>query len=144
MYYKKRYVLDTSVIASSLRSKRGASYALLLFAQERSFTLLASPPLFLEYEDVLLRPEQRLAHGLSIARVNGFLAELALLIEQVQIHYQWRPQVTDPGDEMVLEAAVNGRADALVTHNIRHFASAASRFQLSVLTPQQALKEVAR
>jgi len=43
---------------------------------------------------------------------------------------------------MVLEAAINGRADALVTHNIRHFAPAALRFQLSVLTPQQALKEI--
>jgi len=92
----------------------------------------------------LLRPEQRLAHGLSIMQVNGFLADLVARIEPVEIHFQWRPQLIDPGDEMVLEAAINGRADALVTHNIRHFAPAALRFHLSVLTPQQALKEVAQ
>jgi putative PIN family toxin of toxin-antitoxin system len=134
--------MDTSVLASSLRSSRGASFALLLLAQERRFISLVSPPLFLEYEDVLLRPEQRLAHGMSIERVNSFLAELSLIIEEIQIYYQWRPQVADPGDEMVLEAAINGRADAIITHNIRHFAPAALRFRLAVITPQQALREV--
>lgn len=81
-------------------------------------------------------------HGLSVEQVNEFLAHLAVRIEPVDIHFLWRPQVSDPGDEMVLEAAINGRADALVTHNIRHFAPAALRFQLSILTPQQALMEI--
>ncbi|WP_263355887.1 putative toxin-antitoxin system toxin component, PIN family [Acidicapsa ligni] len=138
----RHYVLDTSVIVSALRSRHGASNALLLLAQKQKFKIVASPPLFLEYEDVLLRPEQRLTHGLSIEEVNSFLAELAAIIIPVDIHFQWRPQVGDPGDEMVLEAAINGRANALVTHNIRHFAPAALRFQLSVLTPQQALMEI--
>ena len=137
-----RYVLDTSVVASGLRSRHGASNALLRMAHQSRFTVLASPPLFLEYEDVLLRPEQRLAHGLSIEQINQFLAEMADLIEPVEVYFLWRPQVSDAGDEMVLEAAVNGRADALVTHNVRHFAPAAFRFQLSVLTPQQALMEI--
>jgi len=139
-----RYVMDTSVVASALRSRLGASSAFLRLALHGRFELLASPPLFLEYEDVLLRPEQRLAHGLSIEQVNGFLEEFAALIEPVDIHFRWRPQVADPGDEMVLEAAINGHADALITHNVRHFSPAALRFQLSVLTPQQALKEIAR
>lgn len=139
-----RLVLDTSVLAAALRSQLGASSALLRLASQGRFLILVSPPLFLEYEDVLLRPEQRLAHGLSIMQVNGFLADLVARIEPVEIHFQWRPQLIDPGDEMVLEAAINGRADALVTHNIRHFAPAALRFHLSVLTPQQALKEVAQ
>jgi predicted nucleic acid-binding protein len=104
--------------------------------------LLASTSLFLEYEDVLFRPEQRLAHGLSIPQVNEFLEELAGVVEPVEIHYRWRPQVTDPGDEMVLEGAINGRATALVTHNIRHFAPAGARFQLPILTPQQVMKEI--
>lgn len=137
-----RYVLDTSVVAAGLRSRHGASNALLRMAHQAKFKLLASPPLFLEYEDVLLRPEQRLAHGLSVEQVNEFLTELAALIEPVDIHFLWRPQVSDPGDEMVLEAAINGRADALVTYNVRHFAPAGLRFQLSVLTPQQALVEI--
>ncbi len=134
-----RAVLDTSVVTAALRSRRGASNALLHFVSSHRLKLLASPPLFLEYEDVLLRPEQRLVHGLSIEQVHQFLRELASWIEPVEIHFQWRPQVPDPGDEMILEAAINGQADALITHNIRHFALVTSRFHLEVLTPQEAL-----
>ena len=90
----------------------------------------------------MLRPEQRLVHGLSVPLVHEFLEELAGVMEPVEIHYRWRPQLADPGDELVLEAAINGRATALVTHNIRHFAPAGIRFRLSILTPQQVVKEI--
>jgi DNA-binding transcriptional MocR family regulator len=55
------------------------------------------------------------------------------LIEPVEVHFQWRPQSRDPNDEMVLEAAINGRADALVTYNVADFAGPAERFRISVL-----------
>jgi putative PIN family toxin of toxin-antitoxin system len=108
----------------------------------RRLTLLATPPLFLEYEDVLRHPEQRLAHGLGLSGIEEFLSELAALIVPVEVHFQWRPQVRDPGDEMVLEAAVNGRADALVTYNITDFLSAGERFGIPVLRPSELLKKV--
>lgn len=56
--------------------------------------------------------------------------------------FQWRPQLADANDEMVLEAAVNGRADALITHNVRDFARGAERFGLRVLRPGDYLKEL--
>jgi putative PIN family toxin of toxin-antitoxin system len=130
------------VIAAALRSRHGGANALLRSVPAGKLRLLASPPLFLEYEDVLLRPEQRLVHGLSEEEVEAFLAALAGWIEPVEIHFKWRPQTTDPGDEMVLEAALNGRADALVTHNVRDFAAAALRFGLAVLTPQEVLEKL--
>jgi putative PIN family toxin of toxin-antitoxin system len=105
-------------------------------------TVLATPPLFLEYEDVLKRPEHRLAHGLSLLQVDEFLAELAALIEPVETHFHWRPQTRDPNDEMVLEAAINGKADILVTHNISDFLSAGRRFGIAVMTPSELLKEM--
>jgi predicted nucleic acid-binding protein len=95
---------------------------------------LVTTALFLEYEAVLKRPEQQLGHGLSIAEIDRMLVEFAALCEPVNVHFLWRPQLADAEDEMVLEAAVNGRTDALVTHNVRHFA-AASRFGIIVLTP---------
>lgn len=98
-----------------LHRREGASNALLSLIPTGKLSLLASPPLFLEYEDVLLRPERRLVHGLSEQEVDIFLAALAGWIEPVSIHFRWRPQTSDPGDEMVLEAALNGRAQALVT-----------------------------
>jgi predicted nucleic acid-binding protein len=74
--------------------------------------------------------------------IEEFLAELAALIEPVEVHFQWRPQPRDPSDEIVLEAAVNGRADALVTCNVADFAGAAERFRISVLRPGDLLKKV--
>jgi predicted nucleic acid-binding protein len=84
------------------------------------------------------------AHGLDEGGVERFLAALASVIEPVDVHIAWRPQLRDPADEMVLEAAVNGRATVLVTFNVRDFTPAAERFGISVLRPQEVLKKVIR
>jgi len=78
-------------------------------------------------------------HGLSMDGVDNFLDALALLVEPVDLHYLWRPQLNDPADEMVLETALNARADALVTFNLRDFSAAAKRFGLHLLTPAECL-----
>jgi predicted nucleic acid-binding protein len=79
---------------------------------------------------------------MSEADVAGFLAAFASASEGVDVHFQWRPQLGDPADEMVLEAAVNGRAEALVTHNVPDFAEAGRRFGLRVIAPGDLLKEL--
>src|SRR2546430_5953526 len=99
----RRIVLDTSVVVAGLRTQLGAGNAVLRLVAKRRLVALATPPLFLEYEDVLKRPEHRLAHGLAPEAIEEFLAELAALIEPVEVHFQWRPQSRDPNDEMVLE-----------------------------------------
>ena len=138
----RKIVLDTSVVVSGLRTRLGAGNAVLRLVAERRLVLLATPPFFLEYEDVLKRPEHRLVHGLGIEAIDEFLAELAALIEPVEVHFQWRPQSKDPNDEMVLEAAINGRADALVTYNVADFAGAAERFRIPVLRPAELLRKI--
>jgi predicted nucleic acid-binding protein len=72
------------------------------------------------------------------------LAAFASAAEGVNISFRWRPQLKDPKDELVLEAAVNGRAEALVTHNLRDFQSAAGTFNLRVMLPRELLKELER
>jgi putative PIN family toxin of toxin-antitoxin system len=137
-----RIVLDTSVVVAALRTRLGAGNAVLRLIAQRKVVALATPPLFLEYEDVLKRPEHQLVHRLTPEAVDEFLAELAALIEPVEVHFQWRPQSRDPNDEMVLEAAINGQADAVVTYNLKDFADAAERFRISVLRPGDLLKKV--
>lgn len=137
-----RVVLDTSVIVAALRSRTGASNALLRYIARQELTPLATTALFLEYEDVLRRPEQRLAHGLDLAQIDRFLSALASACEPVDVRFQWRPQLSDPNDEMVLEAAVNGRADRLVTHNVRDFLRAGVKFGLPVVRPGELLLEL--
>jgi len=137
-----RIVLDTSVLVAALRSRLGAGNAILRLVAQRRLVLLATPPLFLEYEDVLKRPEHRLVHRLSPQEIDDFLQELAALVEPVELHFRWRPQVHDTNDEMVLEAAINGDADALVTYNTADFSVAAARFSVPVLTPADFLKRM--
>jgi predicted nucleic acid-binding protein len=101
----------------------------------RKFVGAACPALFLEYEDVLKRAEHRLPSEF----VESFLAELARIVEAVQIRFLWRPMLLDPDDEMVLEAAINGQAEAIVTHNRRDFAAVSIRFGIAVLSPGEFL-----
>jgi putative PIN family toxin of toxin-antitoxin system len=137
-------VIDTSVVVAALRSRDGASNALLRCVGTMRLKMLATPALFLEYEEVLKRPEQQAAHGLDRSGIDRFLATLASIIEPVDVHIAWRPQLRDPADEMVLEAAVNGRANVLVTFNVRDFTPTAERFGISVLRPRDVLKKVTR
>ena len=134
-----RLVLDTNVLVAASRSRQGRAFALVQAIRRGQIRMCCSPPLFLEYEAVLQRPDQRAASGWSALDVDAVLAEIAGLLEPVNLHYRWRPQLSDPADEMVLEAAVNAMADALVTYNRRDFRPAA-RFGLAVLTPPEALE----
>lgn len=138
----RRIVLDTSVVVAGLRTRLGAGNAILRLIANRRLVLLATPPVVLEYEDVLKRPEQQLAHGLTPEEIDEFLAELAALVEPVEVHFQWRPQSRDPNDEMILEAAINGQADALVTYNVSDFVLGAERFKIPVIHPADLLKKV--
>ena len=107
-------------------------------------TLLLSVPLAMEYEAVCCRPEHRLEAGLSERQVTIFLDAIAAMAEPVTTHFLWRPQLRDPNDEMVLEAAVNGRADILVTFNVRDYGTAASQFGVEVLRPREAVERMKR
>jgi putative PIN family toxin of toxin-antitoxin system len=137
-----RITLDTDVVVAAMRSPRGASAAILVAARNERITLVASVPLALEYEAVCKRAEHRLEAELSEGEVDAFLDAVIAIAEPVETHFLWRPQLRDPADEMVLEAAVNGRADALVTFNKRHYASVPSRFGIDTLLPREALERI--
>jgi putative PIN family toxin of toxin-antitoxin system len=138
----RRIVLDMSVVVAALRTRQGAGNAILRYVANGRLVALATPPLFLEYEEVLKRPEHRLVHGLAPEAIDAFLAELAALVEPVELHFQWRPQLRDANDEMVFEAAINGQADALVTYNVSDFAFAGGRFSIPIVHPADLLKKV--
>ena len=95
---------------------------------DRQLVPLAAPALFLEYEEVLKRPDQLAVSQLTLGQVDSTLAALAAAVEPVEVRFAWRPQLSDADDEMVLDATVNGPADGLITHNLADFAVAARRF----------------
>ena len=101
--------------------------------------MLASVPLMLQYESVLIRPEHLAAAGISAADVAVLLDAVAMVVEPIRISYLWRPMLPDPGDDLVLETAVNGRADIVVTFNRRDFEPAAGRFGFEIIAPSDAV-----
>lgn len=128
-------VLDTNILVAAARSRSGASFAVLQALRDDRFTALASVPLLLEYEAVLKRPEHLQAGNRTAAMVDAFLDAFCMHVKPVHLHYLWRPQTRDAADEMVLETALNGRAQALVSLNTADFAKPAKRFGLPLFTP---------
>ncbi len=137
-----KLVVDTNVLVTALRSPAGASAEVLRLVLRGRLAMAASIPIFLEYEAVLKRPEHLARGGIDSAQVDRFLAALAGVIEPVTIRFLWRPILRDPNDDMVLEAAVNGRVDAIVTFNRRDFLPQALRFGLEILAPADVLERL--
>ena len=136
-------MLDTDVLVAAFRSDTGASRKVLEAARTRRFNLLLSVPLMLEYEAVLTRPEHLAANRATMDDVSAVLDELASVARRVELVIRTRPLLSDPNDEMVLETAINGRADAIVTFNDRDFRPVATRFRCSVVRPVEVVRQLA-
>ena len=137
-----RVVLDTSVLVAGTRSARGASRRLLHGVRERLLLPLVSVPLVSEYEAVLLRPEQLAAAGATEAEMLALIDDIVAAAEPVDRHYLVRPLLHDPADHHVVETAVNGQADLLVSFNVRDLAPAAKLYRFRLVTPGEALTEL--
>ncbi len=125
-----------------MRSPGGASAAILGEVRAGRIVLALTVALALEYEAVCLRPEHRLAAGLSRAEADVFVDAVLARVEPVETHYRWRPQLNDPVDEMVLEAAINGEVDAFVTFNTKDYGDAPLRFGIEILLPREASRRI--
>jgi putative PIN family toxin of toxin-antitoxin system len=137
-----KIVMDTDVLIAGMRSPSGASAELLRRARRSEIDIAASVSLFMEYEAVCSRPEHLSAAGFDQQQLQVFLDGLAFIVKPVEVHFLWRPQLRDPADELVLEAAVNASANALLTFNLRHFSGVANRFQLNVMPPGEFLRSL--
>ncbi len=135
-------VLDPNILVAAIRSPQGASSALMKLTLTNKLSPLVSVPLFLEYESVLLRPEHLAASKLTKSKVLNFLDVLSGFVIPIEIFYLWRPQLRDMKDDMVLEVAVNGQADVIVTFNTKDFTAAVDKFNLDLMVPNQFLKEI--
>ena len=137
-----RFLLDTDVVVAAMRSPRGASAELLRRIDDGKATMLLSVALALEYEAKCMLAEHRLAAKLSVSDAATYIDGLIAMAEPVQMHFRWRPQLHDPGDELVLEAAVNGRASAIVTFNEKDLREAWQSFGIAVIRPGEALRRL--
>lgn len=135
-------LLDTSVLRAALVSAAGASRALLLQVLGGGIEAMASTALMLQYEDVLLRPATLDAAGLSAREVLDLLDDLCTVLRPVAIDVSWRPQSPDDGDDLVIEAAVNGLAAVIATFNLKDLREPAARFGIVAETPADVLRRI--
>jgi len=135
-------VVDTDVVVAAMRSPRGASAELLRRIDRGKAVMLLTVALALEYEATCTLAEHRLVAGLSASEAGEYVDGLISMAEPVRAFFRWRPQLRDPGDELVLEAAVNGQADAIVTFNESHLREAHRNFGIEVVRPAEALRRI--
>jgi predicted nucleic acid-binding protein len=132
----RQIVLDTNVLVAGLRSSAGASHQLLRRVGSRGagFRINLSVPLVLEYEMALSRDAE-----IEATVIDPVLAYLCKVGRHREIYFLWRPFLRGPGDEMVLEVAVESRSDAIVTHNVRDFDGVEDAFGICIRTPREFL-----
>jgi putative PIN family toxin of toxin-antitoxin system len=134
---RPRIVIDTSVIIAGLRSALGASYQILQRLGRVEFIVSISVPLILEYESVAKRQAREL--GLTFEDIDDVLDYVCSIAEPREIFYLWRPFLSDPRDDLVLELAVEANANFIVTHNLRDFAGV-EHFGVEALSPGEFLR----
>ena len=129
-------VLDTNIIYTTMRSKKGTSYKLLKLIDRNIFKLQVSVPLILEYEDVLKRNLSNLV--LSESDINDLIDYICMVSEKRKIYYLWRPFLKDVKDDHILELAVESESDYIITYNLRDF-KGIEKFNLKALKPKEFL-----
>ncbi len=132
-------VIDTNVLFSALRSRNGASYKLLTLLPSGRFSVAISVPLIIEYEEVLTRGE--LPASISEKDIGDILDFFCQVGNPQDIFFLWRPFLPDPSDDLVLEVAVAGGCNAIITYNKRHFKNV-EKFGLRILDPREFLYEI--
>lgn len=133
-----KIVIDTNVLVSALRSRAGWSFDLVSRIGMGQFRHVVTVPLVMEYEDVLHRPGMVRVSAAKVEDILDYICSTAL---RQRVHFLWRPKLQDIKDDMVLEAAVNGQCQYIVTWNVRDFA-AASDLGLRVLSPDIFLSQL--
>ncbi len=132
-----RAVFDTSVLVAAARSRQGASFALISSIPTPAFEFALSVGLYTEWQAVLTRPEN-LPPGTTADEALGFLRYLAAQAHLQEIHFLWRPFLSDADDDMVLELAFAAGCSHIVTYNVRNFLGC-DQFGIKVVTPRDFL-----
>ncbi|MGC1388041.1 MAG: putative toxin-antitoxin system toxin component, PIN family [Steroidobacteraceae bacterium] len=136
-------VVDTDVWVAGVRGSGHANRVLRLCLEGR-FTPLMGAALLAEYEDLLGRESIWRGARLTTAEREAFLDIFLSICQWTRIYYAWRPNLGDEADNHLIELAVAGQANYLVTRNVRHLRGGELKFpHISVVTPTQLLKEQA-
>jgi len=134
-------VVDTSILISALIGSEGPSREILKQCLKGKLKPLISNALFSEYEDVSNRDRIINLCPLSNEERRKLLNAFYSICDWTSIHYLWRPNIKDEGDNFLIELAVAGNADYLITNNIGDFRNTQLSFpNIQIVTPEQFLR----
>ena len=136
---KIKVIIDTNVLYAGLYSSIGASYQVLRALEQGRIRSVLSTTLVFEYEEVLKRDPD--VFDLTEQKIEALLDDLCSRSDHQVIYFIWRPCLSDPKDDHILELAVASETPIIVTHNIKDFKKAAE-FGIRVITPSQLLEEL--
>lgn len=137
-----RIVVDTNVLIGACLGT-GAANAVIAACLKRRFVPLLGNALFNEYEDVFGRDELFKSCKLSGSERTELLDVFFSCCEWTRVYYLWRPNLPDEADNHLVELAVAGGADFIVTRNLRHLRNSQLHFpQLRIASPATFLKEI--
>jgi putative PIN family toxin of toxin-antitoxin system len=126
-----RVVLDTNVLVSALLTGGGAPDMAVQLVLQGAATLLVDSRILAEYDDVTARPR----FGFDERERRAMLDVLALTAEHV-VARPSRLLLPDPDDRVFVEVALAGRADVIVTGNVKHFIPRRGELGVAVQTPR--------
>ena len=138
----RRVVVDTNVLVSAILSPDGAAREVLRRCLTGHARPLVSNALFLEYEDVLAREELFSAASITSTDRVALLDAVLSVCEWVSINFLWRPNLPDESDNHLIELAVAGNAESIITGNTKDIAAGELVFdRIRIVTPANWLKE---
>jgi putative PIN family toxin of toxin-antitoxin system len=137
-----RVVIDTNVFVGACMGV-GASNAVVRACLEHRLVPLMGVALLTEFEATLSRDELFARSNLDAAERSILLDTFVSLCEWTRVYFLWRPNLKDESDNHLIELAVAGDADVVVTRNLRDLRGAELRFEpLRILSPEDFLKEL--
>jgi putative PIN family toxin of toxin-antitoxin system len=136
---KTRIILDTNVLYAGLYSSKGASFRVLQAIEEGKVKMVISTTLLFEYEDILKRNQAAL--GLSSREIEKILDYVCMQSKHQRIYFLWRPCLSDPKDDHLLELAIASETKIIVTHNTKDFKNA-EPFGIKPITPKELMEEI--
>ncbi len=139
VYGMSEIIMDTNVLFAGLYSASGASFKLLELLVSGHLQLVMSTPLLFEYEDVLKRNRNMLQ--LTEPEIDIVLDNLCIFSRHQRVYFLWRPYLPTPKDDLVLELAIAGRVNTIVTHNLKDFVRI-EKFGVEAITPKTLLERL--
>jgi putative PIN family toxin of toxin-antitoxin system len=140
----ERIVVDTNVFVGACLGAGASNEVVALCLRGEAIPLMGTA-LLAEYEDVLGRSELFAHSRLDAAERDELLDIFIARCRWTRIYFRWRPNVPDEGDNHLVELAIAGGAQAIVTRNQRDMLRMELRFPTNrVLAPEMFLREVRR